>query len=55
MGKMKVKIKYSMIKEKEVEIDDDTFATNENIQTFWNQLQAEEDCISIRGIKLTEL
>ena len=55
MGKRKVKIKYSITKEKEFEIDDDTFATTENIQKFWNQLQTEEDCISIKGIKLTEL
>jgi hypothetical protein len=55
MGKRKVKIKYSVVKEKEFEVDEDTFDTNENIQKFWNQLQTEEDCISIKGIKLTEL
>jgi hypothetical protein len=55
MGKRKVKIKYSVVKEKEFEVDEDTFDTNENIQKFWNQLQTEEDCISIKGIKLIEL
>ena len=55
MGKRKVKIKYSVIKEKEFEVDEDTFDTSENIKKFWDKLQAEEDCISIKGIKLTEL
>ena len=55
MGKIKVKIKYSMVKEKEFEVDEDTFDTNENIEKFWDKLKAEENCISIKGIKLTEL
>lgn len=55
MGKRKVKIKYSVVKEKEFEVDEDTFDMNENIQKFWNKLQEEENCISIKGIKLTEL
>ena len=51
----KVKIKYSIVKEKEFEVDEDTFNTSENIKKFWDKLQAEENCISIKGIKLTEL
>lgn len=55
MEKLKVKIKYSVIKEKEFEVDNDTFSVNEKIQKFWDELKEEENCISIRGIKLTKI
>jgi hypothetical protein len=55
MGKIKVKIKYSVVKEKEFEVDEDTFDTSENIKKFWDKLKAEENCISIKGIKKSNI
>ena len=53
---MKVKIKYEVIKEKEFEVDEDTFDNNNKIDTFWSQLKEQEmDCIKVKGIRLKKL
>ena len=53
---MKVKIKYEVIKEKEFEVDEDTFDNNDKIDTFWSQLKEQEmDCIRVKGIRLKKL
>lgn len=53
---MKVKIKYAVIKEKEFEVDDDTFSEKDKIIAFWSQLKKQEmDCIRVKGIQLKRL
>jgi len=48
---MKGILRYTVIKEKEIEFDDDTFSNTSNIQSFWsNMAQNENDkVIKIKG------
>lgn len=63
---MKGILRYQVVKEIEVDFNEDTFATTENIHTFWNKLAEKEGNVTrltkgpqkgeynIKGIKLTD-
>ena len=54
---MKVILKYKVIKEKVVDINDETFSYGENIRAFWEKMSAEEkgNVLKIEGIKIKDL
>ena len=47
---MKAILRYQVVKEIEVDIDKDTFSSNKNIDSFWNDLSEKENAIKIKGI-----
>jgi hypothetical protein len=54
---MKVILKYKVIKEKIVDINDETFSCGENIRAFWEKMSTEEESnvLKIEGIKIKDL
>lgn len=48
---MKGILRYTVIKEKEIEFDDDTFSNTSEIQSFWSNIARNENdkVINIKG------
>ena len=51
---MKGILKYTVTKEIEIDFDENTFKTTENINSFWENLLKAENGIKIKGIYIKD-